>query len=100
LSKRQDREDRLLERLQEENRTLKQMNRSLQKQVKKLNRGYRKFLAVQGEEEEREAVEEAKEVAKKICWDCNEGEFKKIEIAGRYFRLCNVCGKRGKTKYT
>lgn len=96
MSKRQDREDRLIDRLQEENRTLKQINRSLQKQVKKLSRGYRKFLAVQGAEEEKEAVQEAKEVAKKICWQCNTGEYREVIIANRRFRQCQDCGKRGK----
>lgn len=98
LSKRHEREERILERLTLENKELKQINRSLLKQVKKLSRGYRKFMA-EDDESEKDAVECAKEIAKKMCWDCSEGEFKKIEIAGRYFRLCNVCGKRGKTKY-
>ena len=96
MSRKSDREDRLLERLQEENRTLKQINRSLMKQVKKLNRGYLKFTEAETKEEEKEAIKEAKEVAKKICWDCGTGEYKEIIIMNRRFRKCQDCGKQGK----
>jgi membrane protease subunit (stomatin/prohibitin family) len=98
MSKRQDREEKVIERLEAENRTLKQINRSLMKRVKKLGRGYRKFMLAQDEGEEQDAVEAARIAAKKMCFQCGMGEYKKVEIANRYFRMCKECGKRGKTK--
>lgn len=95
MSRRQDREDRLLERLQTENKELKQLNRSLMKKVKSLSKGYYKFMVAQDEEQEKEAVQEAKETAKKLCYECS-GEYKEIIIVNRRFRQCQDCGKRGK----
>lgn len=93
--RRQDREDSLLERLQNELRELKQTNRSLQKKLKSLSKGYYKFMVAQDEQEEKEAVEEAKETAKKLCHECS-GEYREIIIAKRRFRKCQDCGKTGK----
>lgn len=96
MSKKHEREQRVLERLQEENKILKQANRRLQKQVKELGRGYYKFMVAQDEEQEKEAVHEARETAKKICYDCGTGEYKEIIVAKRRWRQCAECGKRGK----
>lgn len=96
MSKRQDREDRILERLQEENKTLKQINRSLMKQVKKLGRGYRKFMLAQDEGEVDDAVEKVKAAAKKMCFACGIGEYKEVIVMNRRWRQCSECGKRGK----
>lgn len=96
MSKRYDREDRIAERLKEENRELKQINRSLMKQVKKLSRGYLKFTTAETKAEEQEAVHEAKETAKKICFSCNEGEYKEIIVMNRRWRQCQACNKKGK----
>ena len=98
MSKKQDREDRILERLQEENRTLKQINRSLQKKLKTLTKGYYKFLNAEGEEEEQEAVQEAKQTAQKICWTCQEGVLELVNLGIRYYRKCNSCTYRTKGK--
>lgn len=95
MSRKADREDRMLERLQLENRELKQTVRSLQKKLKQLSKGYYKFMVAQDEEQEKEAVQEAKETAKKLCYDCS-GEYKEIIIINRRFRQCQDCGKRGK----
>jgi hypothetical protein len=94
--RRQDREDRILERYQLENRELKQTVRSLQKKLKALNKGYYKFMVAQDEEQEKEAIEAAKETAKKICWACGTGEYKEIIVMNRRFRRCQDCGKTGK----
>lgn len=98
MSRKSDREDRILERLQEENRTLKQVNRSLQKKLKTLTKGYYKFLNSDSQEEEQEAVFEAKQVAGKICWDCKVGTLQLIDLVSRYYRQCDNCSKRTKSK--
>jgi hypothetical protein len=95
MSKRIDREDRILENLRSELRIVKSENRQLRKRLKKLSRGYNKFLD-ESEEVQEAAVEEAKEIAKKICWDCNIGNYELIIIGNRRFRKCSECGKRGK----
>lgn len=82
-----------LERLQEEVRTLKSTNRSLMKRLKKLNKGYYKLA-----EEEKLDEEDIPQVVKKMCWDCTVGELIRIEVGNRYFRRCENCGKRTKTK--
>jgi hypothetical protein len=91
---RYQREEKELERLERHVRELKKENKSLHKRLKQLSRGYYKFLSKDTEEE---AIEEAKQEAKKICWQCSVGEYKLIFIGNRRFRMCQHCGKRGKT---
>jgi hypothetical protein len=92
-----DREDRELDRLRKEVRDLKSTNKSLLRQVKKLSRGYNRYLAEEDDKKE-EALEELIETTvEKTCWDCG-GNYKKVEICGRSFRTCDGCGKRGKVK--
>jgi uncharacterized protein (DUF342 family) len=96
MSKRTEREEKVQERLERENRELKQINRSLMKRVKKLGRGYRKFMLAQDEGEEQDAVEAAKIAAKKMCFSCGIGEYKEVIVMNRRWRQCSECGKRGK----
>lgn len=84
------REDKIQERLEQENRELKKEVHRLHKLVKKLNRGYHKLVEEDLVEEEHIPAE----IIKK-CWDCN-GEYKEIIIMNRRFRQCQQCGKRGK----
>lgn len=77
------------ERLLKQNRELKATNRSLMKQLKKLNKGYYKLR-------EEETIEDVPEVVKKMCWDCGFGEYKEIIVHNRRWRACTNCGKRGK----
>ena len=90
MSRGNSKEDKLQESLQNQNRELKAENRRLHKIVKKLNRGYKRLV----EEDTIEEKEIPKEVIK-LCFECS-GEYKLIEVAGRRFRLCQDCGKRGK----
>lgn len=98
MARNQNREDRELETLRAQNRELKQQNRSLMKQVKKLSRGYLKYLAEEDKDEKEQIVEDIVEkTVDKICFDCG-GIYRKHEILNRTYRLCDNCGKRGKTK--
>jgi hypothetical protein len=90
LGRNNNREDRLIESLQNQIRELKKENRRLHKINKTLNKGYRKMVETEVVEEEEIPVE-----IQKLCWECS-GEYKLIEIAGRRFRQCQECGKRGK----
>jgi len=96
MSKRHEREQKVLERLHNENRELKQEVRNLKAGIRRLNKGYDKFQETDIPEEKIKAVESA---IKKICFDCNQGEYKLIIVAGRRFRCCDNCGKRGKVSY-
>lgn len=86
-----------LERLQAEVRTLKSTNRSLLKRLKKVSKGYNKYLTEETEEDKQEAMEEVVKEVNKICFVCG-GNYLKIELLGRYFRQCDRCGKRGRAK--
>lgn len=97
MTKRIDREEKENERLIQENRNLKSENRHLKKKLKQLNKGYYKFLYAENEEEEQELLQEVKEVAKKICWDCGIGEYQEKIVLNRRWRECSNCEKRGKT---
>ena len=96
MGKKFEREERIIERLQQENRILKSENRHLRKKLKELSKGYYKFMVAEDEFKQEEAVETAKKVAEKICYDCNIGDYKEIIIMNRRFRQCTHCGKRGK----
>jgi len=96
MGKKQDREDQLVDRLQKENRELKQINRGLMKQCKKLSRGYYKYLAHE-EEAQDGIVEKAVEEARKVCFLCG-SDYREIIVFNRRWRKCQnpQCGKRGK----
>lgn len=96
MSKKYEREERLIERLQTEAKKLKSENKTLRRKLHELSKGYYKFMVAQDDEQEQEAVYEAKEVAKKICYDCRIGDYKEIIILNRRWRQCQNCGKKGK----
>jgi hypothetical protein len=96
MSKRFDRENRVVERLQEENKKLKSENKQLLKRLREATKGYYRYMVADGFDQEQEALKEVKEIAKKICYDCQIGEYKEIIIINRRFRECQNCGKRGK----
>lgn len=94
MTKKVDRELDLIERLEQENRELKSIKRSLEKRVKKLSRGYRKFLDADPLEEDNKEVQ----IQTKMCYDCKVGEYKLHIIANRRWRACTNCDKRGKVE--
>jgi hypothetical protein len=96
MSSKFEREEKLITRLQLENKKLKELNRSLSKKLKQLNKGYYKYLYESDTQQEKDTC--IKEVAKKICWDCAIGEYKEMVVLNRRWRECQNCGKRGKIK--
>lgn len=93
MSKKWQREEKEIDRLYKENRELKSQVRSLEKILKKANRGFRKL-------EEDDKIEESdipKEIVK-VCWDCKTGVLEKKIIFNRYYRECSQCLKRTKAK--
>jgi hypothetical protein len=81
------------ERLEQKIRDLKSTNKALLRQLKKVSKGYKRYLLEEDEEEKKQVIET---VAKKICFSCSIGEYKEIIVANRRWRQCDSCGKRGK----
>lgn len=90
MSKKHEREQRILERLHQENRQLKQEVKSLRNSIRKLNKGYHKL-----EEDDKIEKKDIPVEAKK-CWDCTIGNYNLVIIMNRRFRRCDNCGKTGK----
>ncbi len=89
MSKKYNREERLTERLQEENRKLKSENKTLRRKLRETTKGYYKFMIAEDEEEEKKAIETVKTIAKKICYTCQIGELILVDLGVRYYRQCN-----------
>ncbi len=98
MSKRHEREQRITERLQLENRKLKSENKTLRRKMRELSKGYYKFMVAEDTEEEQEAVQEAKATAQKICWTCKEGILELVNLGVRYYRQCSSCTYRTRGK--
>lgn len=98
MSKRFDREQRVIDRLEQENRELKKQVRSLQKHLKKLSRGYMNYLDQEdtNKEEALKEVKKSAEEAAKVCWTCGQKTYNIVHVANRRFRRCKECGKQGK----
>lgn len=75
-------------RLEQEVRDLKSLVRSLQKRLRKVDKGFK--------EEEAEEVEDFP-VSEK-CNECGKGTLSTVRVAGREFKRCNVCEYRSKAK--
>lgn len=91
MSKKWEREDKIIDRLQLENKALKKQVKNLQKSIRRLNKGFHRL-------EEKEVIE-TKDIPSeaKKCWDCS-GNYEICVIMNRRFRKCSDCGKRGKVK--
>lgn len=94
MSKKYEREQRIMERLTRENRELKQEVKSLRNSIRKLNRGVNKLV-----DDEVIKEKDLPEAAKKICFECCVGEMVKINLLGRSWRQCDSCTRRTKTKF-
>lgn len=92
MTRKTDREDRIIDRLHEENRQLKKKVKNLMLTVRKLNKGYYKVLEEETVESKDRLVEE---ITKKLCHECS-GEYREIIVANRRWRQCQVCSKKGK----
>lgn len=100
MSKKFQREESILERLEQENRQLKAINRSLTKRLKSVSRGYRKFQDEENQDEKENIIKEAAKELQKMCWTCRVGKLNKVELGNRYYRKCDSCPYRTKTKAT
>lgn len=95
MTKKVDRELDLIERLEQENRELKSIKRSLEKRLKKLSRGYKAYLDKDLEEEP--LIKAPKEEVKH-CWNCSTRTLEVKIVLNRRWRQCTSCDKRTKVK--
>lgn len=99
-----DREQTLVDRLKRENAKLKRDYAKLRKQVDRLNIEHERYRTLRElvHKQTQEAREAKKNKKDRQCWDCGKGtlDIVILPIPGnpKYFRKCNVCGKRTKTQ--
>ena len=98
MTKKYTREENINERLEQENRQLKQQVRFLSKRLKKTTRGFYKVQNEDNTDEKENIIEEAIKEIEKICWTCKVGVLAKVELLGRYWRKCGNCDYRTKAK--
>lgn len=102
MAKKTNSDELYIESLEEKIRELKSVVRSLTKRLKKVSRGYYKYLNECEEQEQevevRKFKEEVKDVLVKVCHECG-GNYRLIIIGTRRFRKCQTCGKKGKVSY-
>lgn len=89
-----NREEDELRRLEKEVRELKALNRSLMKQLKKLNRGYYKIREDLDDEDEIEV----EKYTLPICEECGRGELIEITVLNRKFKRCTTCDYRSRAE--
>lgn len=90
--KRKDREESKMERLEKEIRELKSINRSLTKQLKKLNKGANRIEDL--ELLLKDSSEKEDKQKNTLCSACGRGIINTILIAGREINSCNTCSYR------
>lgn len=78
-----------LEQLERDNKSLRTLNRSLMRQLKKLNRDIN-F-------EELSEEETFEDIPKNQCPQCTRGTIKEVDLGPRKFSRCEVCNYRTKT---
>jgi predicted transcriptional regulator len=81
--------------LEKQIRELKSKNRNLLKRLKKVDKNYKEVfeeLEEDNEEEQQEAT------PKRTCRECGRGEITEVNILGRIFRRCELCGWRSKVE--
>ena len=96
MGKKRKEEDEV-EKLEKEIRELKMINRSLLKRLRKVDKGFDEFIKDKSEERQNEKYEEEK---KPDCPNCRKGFTARVNIAGRNFSRCEVCGWRSKAEKT
>jgi len=84
-----------LDRLEKENKELKQANNRLRRKLKELER-YEGFFKDNASDSSSGHQESKKKVSK--CPECYKGNLLEVSIAGRLFHRCHVCGYRTKAK--
>jgi hypothetical protein len=84
-----------VQRLEQTVRDQKAIIRSLQKRLKKLNRGYKRERDTDKKPKEKEEPELP---AKKLCPDCGKGEEIERIVLNKRWLECSICDRRTKTK--
>ncbi|NJO65345.1 MAG: hypothetical protein HC836_46815 [Richelia sp. RM2_1_2] len=95
MSKKFEREQKIVDRLERENRELKQKLRQLTNSIRRLSKGHKKLQEI---EEPEELKREVRKVAEKICFECNLGTLQLQTILDKYYRSCNNCNYRTRAK--
>lgn len=85
------------EQIRKENRELKQTIRTLQKRIKKLDRGYNKTRNEKPPSKS-DLNKMNTEVDDNDCPECGRGQIIATILANRVLTRCNNCDYRGKTK--
>ena len=91
MAKKKD--DSEIDRLEQQVRELKSINRNLMRRLKKVDRHYKEVI--NEPEEDKPAQEER---TKRSCPECTRGEITEVNLLGRVFERCSVCDWRSKTK--
>ena len=91
MAKKKD--DSEIDRLEQQIRELKSINRSLMKRLRKVDRHYKEII---NEPEEDNTIED--KATKRSCPQCTRGEIAEVNLLGRIFERCSVCDWRSKTK--
>ena len=89
MSRKADREDRVIDRLERENRELKSTVRSLQKRLARVTKGYRGDSDIPQEKPKKK--EPPKET---LCHECRQGNLTEVELIGRIIESCDFCEYR------
>lgn len=88
-------EDDEIERLREEIRELKSVNRSLLKRLKKIDRNYEERLEEEREKDFKETFEKKETKKESLCPKCAKGQLKvNSDIPGRIITSCETCEYR------
>lgn len=102
MPKRKREENDEIESLQKEVRELKALNRSLIKQIKKLNKGANRIESLEEllQDELAGKVEHGtKEVKRKgNCPECDEGQLEILDLGSKTYQICSHCAYRKKEK--
>jgi hypothetical protein len=87
-----------IERLEAEVRELRAINRSLMRQIKKLDRGYKEPDEDKGKKKPREVPIDKDEAPARTCPECHKGHVIEKIVLDRRWEECNLCPRRTKAK--
>lgn len=91
MKTRKKKSDTEIDRLRNELREQKNLNRSLMKRIKKLDRNYKEV-----QESEEDVLESINYERVSKCPDCSKGSLTIVILAGRQFSRCSLCEYRTK----
>lgn len=99
MGRKKSEEEDKIEQLEDQIRTLKAINKSLVRRLKKIDK---KFTYHEFDETDLQSKFKTEEIPVKLflCEFCRKNEVEEFEIVGRKIRKCNSCGKRTKAQKT